>query len=372
MSSDKAKLDDANAPLRARLEVRIAALPRETLIALLAEAACSHNRSRANVDAALHEMERQRPPPIITADLLELCLKCAGTLTTFRAMRVSRDWRTVAERPSLHTTLILEDACSAMTLQHPSGDAWYGYMAPGPQQLPEGQAIARGMYFDNRALERCLRLAAGQLRKLVLTNFVNVSDHGLKTLRDHRDLEYVDISDCKHVSASVLAHIPPWTSYVCLWNCNHTLHSCSLAPFESTVGRCHQCKTVLSYDASAPATADPKQMWLRRCPQPGCNLTFCVGGASDCNDGLRRCDRCYEFYKIPSSNHGDLHHDTTCWICDECETWLCSQCGPILECEGCSQTFCDTCRRKASLTSVTPCAECHQIGVVASAPHAQP
>ena len=133
----------SKARLRARMELRLAAMPRDTLIYLLAEASADHNRTRAKVDAALCQVES--PPPMLRADVLELALTFSGTFAKFRAMRVCREWQAVARSATLHKTVIVASGAHSMVR-----------VESGPQQLTDGPWLVNNFMFDNEALLRCV------------------------------------------------------------------------------------------------------------------------------------------------------------------------------------------------------------------------
>jgi hypothetical protein len=337
------------AMLRARMEQRLAILPRDDLISLLAEACAQHNRTRAKADAVLCKYEPA--PPQLQGDQLETCLKLAGMFATFRAMRVCHDWRAVALRPSLHTNIELKNPSVSFSHRHLHHS--HSYSLSGPQQLSEGPDTTN---VSQWGLPRIITLAAGQLERLSLANFSSVTAESLAPLRSQSHLRILDISDCKRVTAKVLQYIPPTTLNICLWHCSTSLDTCSLHPLESTVGRCSHCKTVVSHAPqatapNAPAASELEEVsWLRKCPQPGCNESFCTGNDNSCvSEGLDQCAKCSKFYVNRHGMHWDntvgshLQHETWTALCDVCDEAYCSECVPCLACTKCPGSLCMPC-----------------------------
>ena len=334
------------AMLRARMEQRLAILPRDDLISLLAEACAQHNRTRAKADAVLCKYEPV--PPQLQGDQLETCLKLAGMFATFRAMRVCHDWRAVALRPSLHTSIELKNPMVSFLHRH----LYYNsrsYSLSGPQQLSEGPDTKESWLF----LPRIITLATGQLERLSLTNFSTLTAENFAPLRSQSHLRTLDISGCKRVTAGVLQYIPPTTLNICLWHCSVSLDDCSLHPLESTVGRCSHCKTVVSHAPpatapNAPAASELEEVsWLRKCPQPGCNESFCTGNDNSCaSEGLDQCAKCSKFYVNRHGGHWDnshVQHETWTAYCDVCDNSYCSECIPCLGCTECAGSLCMPC-----------------------------
>ena len=138
----------------------------------------------------------QRWEDVLTGDVLELCLYFAGSLSTYRAMRVCVLWANVASRPSLHRTLSLHAA-------------------------REGQVGCdlQSDCFTNVALRRCL--AMGRVQEISLSGFQGLSAECFGDLRKQApDLLALSLFNCPQIDdQSLLPILPSKLAYLQMHQC---------------------------------------------------------------------------------------------------------------------------------------------------------
>lgn len=290
----------------------------------------------------------QRWEDVLTGDVLELCLDFAGSLSTYRAMRVCVLWANVASRPSLHRTLSLHAA-------------------------REGQVGCdlQSDCFTNVALRRCL--AMGRVQEISLSGFQGLSAECFGDLRKQApDLLALSLFNCPQIDdQSLLPILPSKLAYLQMHQCcrripgsllwlTSNLQSLDLAfPRGLTLDRCGFCEAVMTLPSPSVKVAARSMGWgpvsevelLRGCAE--CGFKVCWGGNTDCafEAGLARCALCSTIYCAEErflrwgANHQD-EHLTLCMKCDGCEAHVCSDCAPVLRCSGCRLTLCDACVRR--------------------------